>query len=155
MKRFLLIIVLLSVALFAKKMLLINQNAIDAVYQVPLKNFKRFISEAKLENGKIVQFVSVKSMMQVYYHQKHFLKVKFISAKIKDMYVQDFLTGNIIKAKKAVYVFGSNITQPHGADIIPCKDIKSAKLFESKYGGAKILKFKELSLRFIRFLDIE
>ncbi len=155
MKKYLFIIVLLSIGLFAEKMPLINENTIDMVYQVPLKKFKRFVCEAKLENGQIVQFASVKSMMLVYYHQKHFLKVKLISAKIKHMFVQDFLTGNIVRAKKAVYIFGSNLVQPKGADVIPCKNMNSAKLFESKYGGVKILKFKDLSLKFIRFLDIK
>ena len=155
MKKILLIIALLSISIFADKITLLNQNTNDMVYHTPLKKYKRFICEAKLQNGKIVQFVAMKSMIQVYWHQRHFFEVKLISAKIKDMYVQDFRTGKKIDAKKAFYVVGSGIVGPNGANLIPFESIKSAKLFEKKYGGSKILNFKDLSLRLIQLLDMQ
>lgn len=154
MKRMMLMIVMLSIIVFAGKITLLNRRAIDIVYHVPLNKFPRFICEAKLENGKIIQFASVKSMMQAYFHQAYFLQKKIIIAKIKDMYVQDFLTGFAVNAKKAVYVFGSNIRQPNGDNLVPFKDIKEAKLFEKRYGGAAILKFKRISLSLIELLDM-
>jgi len=155
MKKILFVIVLLSISIFADKITLLNPNTNDMVYHTPLKEYKRFICEAKLQNGKTVQFVAIKSMIQVYWHQRHFFKVKLISAKIKDMYVQDFRTGEKINAKTAFYVIGSSIVGPNGANLIPFKSIKSAKLFEKEYGGSKILSFKDLSLRLIELLDME
>ena len=154
MKKILSMIAMLSIIVFAGKITLLNQKAMDIVYHVPLKKFPRFICEAKLENGKIIQFASVKSMIQAYFHQAYFLQKKIISAKIEDMYVQDFSTGLAVNAKKAVYVFGSNIRQPNGDNLVPFKDIKSAKLFEKRYGGAAILKFKRISLSLIQLLDM-
>lgn len=155
MKKLLLVMALLSISIFADKITLLNPNTNDMVYHTSLKKYKRFICEAKLQNGKTLQFVSMKSMIRVYRHQKHFLEAKLISAKIKDMYVQDFRTGEKINAKTAFYVIGSNIVGPNGANLIPFKSIKSAKLFERKNGGSKILSFKELVPNIIQLLDMK
>ncbi len=155
MKKILLVMALLSISIFADKITLLNPNTNDMVYHTSLKKYKRFICEAKLQNGKTVQFVSMKSMIQVYWHQKHFLEVKLISAKIKDMFVQDFRTGKKVNAKTAFYVVGSGIVGPNGANLVPFESIKSAKLFEKDYGGSKILSFKDISLHLIQLLDME
>ncbi len=154
MKKFLLVMLMLSVGLFAVEMPLLNKYAVDPVYQLPLKNFKRFICEAKLDNGQVVQFVSVKSMMLVYFHQKHFKETGFLSSNIKTMYVQEYLTGKRLKAQNAVYVFGSNLVQPKGEDLVPCRNMKYAKIFENKYGGTKIVTFKEINKNLLDYLDL-
>ncbi len=154
MKKILLIISLLTVTVFAGGITLMHPNAKDMVYQIPLKKFQKFICEAKLKDGKVVQFVSVKSMLQVYFHQKYFMDHKLIKAHIQDMYVQDFLTGDLVNAKDAVFVFGSNQTGPHGDDLIPLKNIDMAKLFKIKHGGTKILTFKQITLGLVRYLDM-
>jgi len=154
MKKIFLVISFLAVSIIAGGMKLINQNEQDMVYQLPLKKFPKFICEAKLKNGKVAQFVSVKSMMQVYFHQDYFLHFKNIDSNISKMYVQDFLTGDVVNAKKAVYAFGTNQAGPHGDDLIPFKSLDMAKLFKIKSGGTKILTFKQLNIGLIRYLDM-
>ena len=154
MKKFILVICLMVVSVFGAEIKLLDNNASDLAYQLPLKKFPNFLCEATLENDKVVQFVSVKAMMQVYYHQEYFLKHKLISAKIKDIYIQDYLNKTKKDAKKSVYVFGSHVNGPHGDDLIPFKDNYSAKLFQLKYGGTKILPFEKLTIGLIRYLDM-
>ncbi len=154
MKKFILILTMLSLGLFATQIKLLDQNASDLAYQLPLKKYPKFLCEATLENGKTIQFVSVKAMMQVYFHPKYFIKHKFMDSKIKKIYVQDFLTGDKIDAKKALYVFGSRVKGPHGDDLIPLKDENSVKLFKIKYKGTKTLPFEKLTVGLIRYLDM-
>ncbi len=154
MKKILVIITLLTVVVFAGGIKLIHQDTKDMVYQLPLKKFQKFISEAKLKDGRVVQFISVKSMLQVYFHQKYFIDHKLIKTNISDMYVQDYLTGDIVNAKKAVYVFGSNLPGPHGDDLIPLKNRDMAELFKIKYGGTKVIKFSKLTVGLVRYLDM-
>jgi hypothetical protein len=154
MKKIILALLLLSFGLFAGQIKLIDENASDFAYQLPLKKYPKFLCEATLENGKTVQFVSVKAMMQVYFHQKYFIKHKFIDSKIKKMYVQDFLSGEKIDAKKALYVFGSRVIGPHGDDLVPLKDQESYKVFKIKYKGTKVLPFDRLTVGLIRYLDM-
>jgi len=153
MKKFLLMIGLLS-SLFSQEIKLTDNNATDIVYQLDLKKYPKFLCEAVLKNGKKVQFASVKSMMQVYFHQDYFKKHKLLEDDIKELYVQDYLDGERINAKNALYMFGSRVIGPHGDDLIPLKNKTNADLFKLKYGGTKLLPFERLSKGLIRYLDM-
>lgn len=154
MKKLFLLIFISSAFLFAGDIKLMDQNASDPVYQLPLKKYPKWICEAKLKDGKTVQFVSVKSMMQVYQHQDYFKKHKLLDSDIDSIYVQDYLNGEKLDAKKALYLFGSRVTGPHGDDLIPFSSEESAKLFMMKNGGTKILPFDKLNKGLIRYLDM-
>ena len=127
---------------------------LDMVYSLDLNKYPKFLCEAKLKNGKTVKFVSVKAMMQVYFHQDYFLKRKMLEDKIDKIYVYDYLDGTKIDATKALYMFGSRLTGPHGDDLIPLKSEANAKLFKLKYGGTKLLPFERLTKGLIRYLDM-
>jgi len=150
----LLILALISYGLYAGEIKVTDQNATDAVYVLPLKKYPKWLTEAELANGKKVNFVSVKSLMTVYFHQPYFIKHKFIDSNITKIFVQDYTSGRKIDAKKAVYVFGSRIVGPHGDDLIPFENMDNAKIFMFKNGGTKILRFNKLSKGLIRYLDM-
>jgi len=152
-KIFLAILVLVSVGL-AGEIKLLENNATDPVYILPLKKYPKWLCEAKLKSGKIVQFSSVKSMMTVYPHQPYFIKHKFLDSNITNIYVQDYISGKKVDAKVAKYVFGSRIVGPHGDDLIPFENEQNAKLFMLKHGGTKILPFSKLTKGLIRYLDM-
>ena len=153
MKIFIMIVALVGM-LFAEPIKLEDNNASDPVYILPLKNYPKWLCEATLKNGKKIQFVSVKSMMQVYFHQDYFKRHKFISDDIDSIYVQDYLTTQKIKASSAVYVFGSHLVGPHGDDLVPFENEQKAKIFMLKHGGTKILPFERLSKGLIKYLDM-
>jgi nitrous oxide reductase accessory protein NosL len=154
MKKLILLLLFGSGIMFAGEIALIDQNATDPSYRLPLKQYPKWICEAKLKNGKILQFVSVKSMMQTYQHQEYFKKHKLLEDDIDTMYVQDFISGNRVDAAKATYLFGSKIVGPHGDDLIPFSSAESAKLFMMKNGGTKLLTFDKLSKGLVRYLDM-
>jgi len=131
-----------------------NSYAFVAEKRLPLKKYDKWLCEAKLKSGKSVQFVSVKSMFTVYFHQPYFIKHKFLDSNIEKMYVQDYISGKKVDAKDAVYLFGSRIVGPHGDDLIPFANQESAKLFMLKHGGTKILPFNKLSKGLIKYLDM-
>lgn len=147
-------IVSLMGLLLASEIKLVDQNSSDPVYILPLKKYPKWLCEARLKDGKQSQFVSVKSMMQVFYHQDYFKRHQLLSNDIETMYVQDYLTGDRVEAKQAVYVFGSRLIGPHGDDLIPFENEQKAKLFMLKNGGTKILPFTKLSKGLIKYLDM-
>ncbi len=153
MKKIILLVTILAFSLNAGGIKLLSPHSIDPVYQLPLSKYKKFICQANLKNGKTMQFVSVKSMLQVYYHQGYFIYNKYMDSKFKDMFVQDYLTVEKINAKKALYVFGSRLVGPHGDDLIPLKDRASVKLFNIKFGGTRTMNFSKLSVGLIKYLD--
>jgi nitrous oxide reductase accessory protein NosL len=154
MKKIVLFIMISFNCLFAGDITIADENASDLVYVLPLKNFPKWLCEAELKNGKKVQFVSVKSMMQVFYHQKYFKRHNHIDDDIKTIYVQDYISGRKIEAKKAVYLFGSKLIGPHGDDLIPFENQENAKLFMLKNGGTKILPYEKLSKGLIKYMDM-
>ncbi len=151
--------ILLSVIIFcttilANEIKLIDKNATDPVYILPLKKYPKWLCEAELKNGKKVQFVSVKSMMQVYQHQDYFQRHKFIDDNISKIFIQDFISGRKVDATKAIYLFGSRLVGPHGDDLIPFENKNNAKIFMMKNGGTKILPFTRLKKGLIKYLDM-
>jgi len=154
MKRLVIGLFLITTLLNAGEIKLTENNASDPVYILPLKKYPKWLTEAKLQSGKTIQFVSVKSMMTVYFHQPYFKKHKFIDSNITKMYIQDYLTGKKQDAKNAIYVFGSRIVGPHGDDLIPFANESNAKIFMLKNGGTKLLTFPQISKGLIRYLDM-
>ena len=154
MKKIITALLFCSEMILAGGISLLDQNATDPSYQMPLKQYPKWICEAKLKNGNTIQFISVKSMMQVYQHEDYFVRRKVLPDKIETLYVQDYINGNRVDADKAVYVFGSRIIGPHGDDLIPFVSDQNAKLFMMKNGGTKILPFEKLSKGLIRYLDM-
>ena len=154
MKKIILTLLLCAGTLLAGEIKLADQNSTDPVYQLSLKQYPKWLCEAILENGKTMQFISVKSMMQVYQHQEYFEKHQLIESPIKTLYVQDYMSGEKIEADKAVYLFGSKIVGPHGDDLVPFASEERAKLFMMKNGGTKILPYAKLSKGLIRYLDM-
>jgi nitrous oxide reductase accessory protein NosL len=154
MKKIILVLLFCFEVVLAEGISLRDQNASDPSYQMPLKQYPKWLCEAELKNGKTVQFVSVKSMMQAYQHQDYFIKQKMLPDKIEALFVQDFISGNRVEASRAVYVFGSRVVGPHGDDLIPFVSDQNAKLFMMKNGGTKVLPFEKLSKGLIRYLDM-
>jgi len=131
------------------------EKRLDPVYSIPMDQYPKWHCYALLKNGKKAEFISVKSMMQAFFHQDYFLKHKLLDTKIDKLYVKDFLSQKEIEATKAVYLFGSRQTGPHGDDLIPFATEANAKLFMMKYGGSKILPFSKLSVGLVRYLDMQ
>jgi len=154
MKRDFLLLFLLSGLLLAGEIRLLDQNASDPAYQMPLKKYPKWLCEAKLKNGKTIQFVSVKSMMQIYQNQPYFKKHNVLDDDIETIYIQDYISGKRADATRAVYVFGSRVVGPHGDDLIPFVSEDNAKLFMMKNGGTKILPFQKLKKGLIKYLDM-
>jgi nitrous oxide reductase accessory protein NosL len=154
MKKIVILFMLICAVSYGREIKLIENNATDPIYLLPLKKYPKWICEADQKSGKRVFFSSVKSMMSVYLHQPYFIKHKVLDSNITKLYVQDYLNGRKVDAKKAKYLFGSNVIGPHGDDLIPFESDTNAKLFMLKNGGAKILPFSKISKGLIRYLDM-
>jgi len=130
------------------------QTQLDPAYEMPLNKYPKWHCEATLKNGHKATFISVKSMMQVYFHQDYFKRHKLLEDDISQIFIKDFISEQKIEADKAVYLFGSRIIGPHGDDLIPFSSEANAKLFQMKNGGTKILPFAKLTKGLIRYLDM-
>jgi nitrous oxide reductase accessory protein NosL len=131
------------------------QNRLDPVYLLDVKKYPRFSTEMVLKNGKKIEFVSVKSMMNFYFHPEKYPEYRVKSREeISQMFVKDYLSGEKIDAKDAWYIFGSRLIGPHGDDLIPLSSQTKVELFMKKYGGSRVLKIDKFTFGLIKYLDM-
>jgi len=130
------------------------RQKLDPMYDIPLDKYPKWHCEAVLKNGHKATFISVKSMMQVFLHQDYFIKRGLLEDTIDKIYISDYLSGEKVDAKQAMYVFGSRIVGPHGDDLIPFASESNAKLFMMKNGGTKLLPYAKITAGLLRYLDM-
>lgn len=156
MKTLLMFGLLLLVSVFAGDMKEIAaENMTDPVYQLPIEKYPRFSTELILKNGTGISFVSVKAMMNFYFHPEKYPDYEVNDrSEIDKMYVRDYVDGTRVDAREAWYVFGSRIAGPHGDDLIPLSSKTKAELFIKRYGGSRIMDADALTFGLIRYLDM-
>lgn len=142
-----------SSSLLNKNML--YKNLVKKEYLCPIKGVKinkniDWLGFVEYKDGTIIAISSPKYTFS-YYNTK-LAKEK---NEISNILVTDFYTKKIIDAKKAFYVFGSNVMSIGGDDIIPFEDEKSANDFLLKNSGKNIYKFNRMNERFIEYLNMK
>ncbi len=109
------------------------------------------------KDGKIhhFSFDGVKDMMKFYFNPDDYGKfdIKKFQKSITKILVTDYYTQKGIDAKKAYYVFWSNVLGPMGNELIPFKTLKEAKNFKKDHFGKFIKRFDELSDDIVWSLD--
>ncbi|MBS1212007.1 MAG: putative nosL family protein [Proteobacteria bacterium] len=70
-----------------------------------------------------------------------------------DIYVTDYYEVELIPAKSAFYVIGSDVLGPMGHELLPFKDQESAQEFLEDHKGKKILRFQDVTPAIIESLD--
>ena len=72
---------------------------------------------------------------------------------IKDIYVTDYYEVELIDARSAFYVIGSDVLGPMGHELLPFKDREAAEEFMEDHEGKTILRFGEVTPAIIESLD--
>jgi len=162
MRLFILFFLALSLFAFDKnktiKPVKIEKVTLDPVYMLPVEKYPKFQAKIVLEDGKTILFCCPKAMFDLYFRPFYYPEYKIKKeSDFKKLLVKDYLTGDWIDAKRALYVFGSRLVGPKGDDLIPVKNSKlHLKMFQAKYGGTRVLTFDEVKKRgeaFIEYLD--
>jgi copper chaperone NosL len=73
--------------------------------------------------------------------------------KIQSIEVTDYYEVELIDAKSAFYVIGSDVLGPMGHELLPFKDQESAQEFLEDHEGKSILRFQEVTPAIIESLD--
>ena len=72
---------------------------------------------------------------------------------IKDIYVTDYYEVELIEAKSAFYVLGSDVLGPMGHELLPFKDQEAAQEFLEDHKGKSIIRFQDVTPAIIESLD--
>mgnify|MGYP005987828887 CR=1 FL=1 len=156
LKTFLLSTILFTSSSFANNKATMNFTKDTSGEIRKLKIYKNpaWVSKINFSNKKEAFFSSPKSMFEFYFNKNKWQKfdVKTIDD-MEDILVTDFKTHEVINAKKAYFIYGSNKISPAGDDLVSFKTLKDAQDFKISNNGRRIFRFSEISNALIRLLN--
>ena len=117
------------------------------VYKYP-----KWVARIVFQNGDAYFYDGAKDMF------KHiFATAKYTPGQaaenIKSIYVTDYYEVELIDAKNAFYVIGSDVLGPMGHELLPFKDQEAAQEFLKDHEGKSILRFQDVNPAVIESLD--
>lgn len=137
--------------LVKKENLLVPKNSRCPVCGMFVHKYPKWATKINI-GEHIHYFDGVKDMMKYYFNPSSFGD-KHSFKDIKEMRVSDYYTFEMIDAKKAWYVEGSNVYGPMGNELIPFKNKDDAKTFLKNHYGKKLLDFEKITKKIIFGLD--
>lgn len=70
-----------------------------------------------------------------------------------EIWVTDYYTTKPLRAREAVYIAGSDVLGPMGAELIPLASTDLAESFRTDHGGGEVLAFDDVDADVLRSLD--
>jgi len=70
-----------------------------------------------------------------------------------EIWVTDYYTTKPLKAREAVYVAGSDVLGPMGAELVPLATAALAENFRADHGGGEVLTFDDVDDTVLQSLD--
>ena len=117
------------------------------VYKYP-----KWVARIVLKNGEYYFYDGAKDMFKHIFDTAKYTPGKS-AQDMASMVVTDYYATELIDAKTAFYVIGSDVLGPMGHELLPFKDEESAKEFMEDHKGNKILRFQEVTMETINALD--
>lgn len=153
LKKLVLLVVLLITSSFANE-IIYKKDDLSVVRNLKVYKYPKWIAEITTISSKKALFSSPKSMFEFYFNP---LKYKEYGAKNKDdiikILVTDYKTLDIINARSAYFVYGSNKISPSGDDLVAFKNEADAKYFANNNNGKRVMRFSKVSNGLIKLLN--
>ncbi len=119
------------------------------VYKYP-----KWVARIVMNSGEHYFYDGAKDMFKHIFETEKYTPGK--SARdIRSIAVTDYYETELIDARTAYYVTGSDVLGPMGHELLPFKDEASAKEFMEDHKGKKILRYQEVSIETVKALDAE
>ncbi|MRI59056.1 MAG: nitrous oxide reductase [Epsilonproteobacteria bacterium] len=126
-----------------KKRILVPKDAKCPVCGMFVAKYPRWAAMIVDKDGHKYYFDGVKDMMR-YILAGH---------EPKRAYVSDYYSGDVLEAKSAYYVIGSDVLGPMGKELIPFKTRSMAARFLQDHGGKRILRFDQIDKEVLKELE--
>ena len=117
------------------------------VYKYP-----KWVAQIMFKDGSYYFYDGAKDMFKHIFDPAKYTPGKSVEA-IKAIYVTDYYEVELVDAKSAFYVLGSDVLGPMGHELLPFKDQESAQEFLEDHKGKAIIRFQEVTPAIIESLD--
>ncbi len=117
-----------------------------------VSGYKGFLAEVVFKDGFRAYFDGPKDMFRYYFQPEKYHPARR-AADIASVYVTDYYSMEMIDAKQAIYVAGSDVLGPMGNELVPIGSESNAGTFMKDHKGKSRLKFGEVALDIVNGLD--
>lgn len=117
------------------------------VYKYP-----KWVAQIYFQDGSAYFYDGAKDLFKHIFDTGKYTPGK-TSDKIKAIYVTDYYEVELIEAKSAYYVLGSDVLGPMGHELLPFKDQESAQEFLEDHKGKSIVRYQDVTPAIIQSLD--
>jgi copper chaperone NosL len=117
------------------------------VYKYP-----KWVARIVFQSGEAYFYDGAKDMFKHIFDTAKYTPGK-AAENIKSIYVTDYYEVELIDAKTAFYVIGSDVLGPMGHELLPFRDQESAQEFMEDHQGKSILRFQDVTPDIIASLD--
>lgn len=117
------------------------------VYKYP-----KWVARIVFRDGSACFYDGAKDMFKHIFNVAKYTPGKTAES-ITALHVTDYYSLDLIEAKSAYYVVGSDVLGPMGHELLPLKDEQSAREFLQDHKGKTILRFQDVTEDVIKSLD--
>ncbi|MDD1713501.1 MAG: nitrous oxide reductase accessory protein NosL [Methanoregulaceae archaeon] len=114
--------------------------------------YSKWVARIVFRDGSAYFYDGAKDMFKHIFNVPKYTPGKSAEA-ITDIHVTDYYEVELIQARSAFYVIGSDVLGPMGHELLPLKDQRSAQEFLQDHKGKSILRFQDVTEDVIKSLD--
>jgi len=152
-KKVVLLTLLCSSFLFAEP-IVVPKDEHGLIRNLKVYKYPQWVVKITAPQNKKIYFSSPKSMFEFYYLFRKWPEFNIKSVDdMLEIKVTDYKTFDAIDAKRAFYVYGSNVTSISGDDLIPFKNEYDAKEYAKNHNGKRIFRFSQVQYQLIQLLN--
>ncbi len=115
--------------------------------------YYEWIATMVFADGSAVHFDGAKDAFKFWLDMKKYDPKGRTRADVKEFGVTAYYSTEIIDARKALYVIGSDVIGPMGHDLIPHPDMYDAEAFMKDHKGKAIVRFEDIDMDMLLGLD--
>ena len=115
--------------------------------------YYEWIGTIVFKDGKAVHFDGAKDLFKFWLNMKKYDTGGHTQKDVKEIGVTAYYSTEMIDARKAWYVIGSDVLGPMGHELIPHPDLYDAKEFMKDHHGKAIIRFQDVDMPMLLGLD--
>ena len=115
--------------------------------------YYEWIATMEFTDGTHVHFDGPKDAFKFWLNMKKYDTHGHRQKDVKHFGVTAYYSTEMIDAKKALYVIGSDVTGPMGHELVPHPDMYDAKDFMKDHHGKAIIRFQDVDMPMLEGLD--
>lgn len=106
--------------------------------------YKKWVAEIIFKDGSYAVFDGTVDMFKYYFNLSRYNPSK-TKADIASVYATEYYTTAMKDARELLYIQGSDVYGPMGAELIPVSGKEAAEEFLKDHKGKKVLRFEEIT----------